>query len=198
MIMRINGKAVVVSLVALFPMMAMAHVGHDGGAHHALGFTEGFIHPLTGMDHLVMMLLVGVWSAMNTRQWWLAPLAFAGLLLTGALIGMAGVTISATETLVAASLLGIGVMVALQMKLRAVSGALIIGAFAIFHGLAHGAELSHSFSALSGMVLATAMLHMIGLLIGYLVIRSAANVWLSRAFGGCASLMGIGLLTGIL
>lgn len=196
--MRINIKAAAVSVLALFPMMAFAHVGTDGGTHHVLSFTEGFIHPLTGMDHMVAMVLVGVWSAMNTRQWWLALLAFAGLLLTGALVGMAGVTIAGTEYIVAGSLLGIGAMVALQLKLREAVGALIIGAFAIFHGLAHGAELSHSAAALSGMVIATAGLHLIGLGIGYLVTFSSTRHLWSRVLGGGSSLLGIGLLAGVI
>lgn len=195
--MRINVKAVAVSVLALFPMLAFAHVGNDGGAHHVLSFTEGLIHPLTGMDHLVAMILVGIWSAMNTRKWWVAPLAFAGLLLAGALIGMAGVTVAAMEYIVAASLLGIGVMVALQLKLRAVSGALIIGTFAIFHGLAHGAELSHSAAALAGMAIATAGLHLVGLGIGYLLSVSRANRWWAGVIGGSSSLLGIGLLSGL-
>lgn len=195
--MQINVKAVVVSLLALFPMMAFAHVGNDGGSHHVLSFTEGFIHPLTGMDHLVAMILVGIWSAMNTKQWWLAPLAFAGLLLTGALVGMAGVTIPGTELIVAASLLGIGVMVAFQVKLSAITGAVIIGAFAIFHGLAHGAELSHSVAALSGMVIATVLLHLVGLGAGYLLAFSATRNGWARLIGGGSSLLGIGLLSGI-
>jgi urease accessory protein len=193
--MRINVKAV--SVLALFPMLAFAHVGNDGGTHHVLSFAEGFIHPLTGMDHLVAMILVGIWSAMNTQKWWLAPLAFAGLLLTGALIGMAGVTLPGTELIVAASLLGIGLMVALRLKLRAVTGALIIGAFAIFHGLAHGAELSHSAAALSGMVIATAGLHLVGLGIGYLLTLSSTNRWWAGVIGGGSSLLGIGLLCGL-
>ncbi|WP_337263752.1 MULTISPECIES: HupE/UreJ family protein [unclassified Serratia (in: enterobacteria)] len=195
--MRINVKAVAVSVLALFPMLACAHVGNDGGTHHVLSFTEGFIHPLTGMDHLVAMILVGVWSAMNTRKWWLAPLAFAGLLLAGALIGMAGVTVAATEYLVAASLLVVGVMVALRLKLSAVTGALIIGAFAIFHGLAHGAELSHSAAALSGMVMATAGLHLVGLGSGYLLTLSSTNRWWAGVIGSGSSLLGIGLLSGL-
>ncbi|CCF86831.1 MULTISPECIES: HupE/UreJ family protein [Enterobacteriaceae] len=196
--MNINIKAAPVFVLALFPMMAFAHVGTDGGTHHVLSFTEGFIHPLTGMDHMVAMVLVGVWSAMNTRQWWLAPLAFAGLLLTGALAGMAGVMIAGTEYIVAGSLLGIGAMVALQLKLREGIGALIIGVFAIFHGLAHGAELSHSTAALSGMVTATAGLHLTGLGIGSLVtVSSTRHLW-SRVLGGCSSLLGIGLMAGVI
>lgn len=196
--MRFTRMTAVVSLLTLFPTLALAHPGHDGGAHHTMSFAEGFLHPLTGADHLIVMLLVGVWSAMNTRQWWMAPVAFAFLLLMGALAGMAGITLGGTEFIVAASLLGLGAMVALQMKLPEVTGALVIGAFAIFHGLAHGAELSHSFGALSGMVLATAGLHLAGLGIGWLIIRSSMQQGWARLLGGCASLTGIGLLAGIL
>lgn len=196
--MRLMSKTALVSLLTLFAALAMAHPGHDGGAHHAMGFAEGFMHPLTGADHLIVMLLVGVWSAMNTRQWWIAPVAFALLLLLGALAGMAGVAPGGTELIVAASLLGLGAMVAFQMKLPEVTGALVIGAFAIFHGLAHGAELSHSMSALSGMVLATAGLHLAGLGLGWLMMRSAMHRGWVRLLGGCASLTGMGLLAGIL
>lgn len=196
--MRLISKTAVVSVFTLFPALAFAHVGHDGGAHHTLSFAEGFLHPLTGADHLIVMLLVGIWSAMNTRQWWLAPLAFAGLLLVGALAGMAGVTLGGTEFIVAASLLGLGAMVALQLKLPALTGALVIGAFAIFHGLAHGAELSHSVAALSGMVIATAGLHLAGLGIGWLIIQSAMQQRWARLLGGCASLTGLGLLSGLI
>ena len=195
--MRSISKAAVASGLAMMPALALAHPGHDGGAHHTMSFVEGFLHPLTGADHLIVMLLVGIWSAMNTRQWWLAPLAFAGLLLIGALIGMSGFTIGGTESIVAASLLGLGVMVALQLKLPAAVGALIIGAFAIFHGLAHGAELSHSFGALSGMVLATVGLHIAGLGIGWHLMHSSTQQRWARLLGGLASLTGIGLLAGV-
>ncbi|MFC0225577.1 HupE/UreJ family protein [Serratia aquatilis] len=196
--MRIYIKAVAVSILALFPMLAFAHVGHDGGTHHVLGFTEGFTHPFTGMDHLVAMILVGIWSAMNTRQWWLAPLVFTSLLLLGALVSMTGVTVAATEYLVAASLLAIGAMVALRLNLSALIGGLVIGAFAIFHGLAHGAELSHSAVALSGMVIATAGLHLVGLGIGYLLASSRTPIWWTRLIGCGSSLLGIGLLSGVI
>lgn len=195
--MRLITKAVV-ALLVFFPALALAHTGHDGGAHHTLSFTEGFLHPLTGADHLIVMLLVGIWSAMNTRQWWLAPLVFAWLLLTGALAGMAGLTLGITEFIVATSLLGLGAMVALQMKLPGASGALVIGAFALFHGLAHGAELSHSLTALSGMVIATAGLHLAGLGLGWLMMRSAIRQGAARLVGGFATLIGVGLLTGVI
>nr|WP_113865712.1 HupE/UreJ family protein [Brenneria salicis]NMN93220.1 urease accessory protein [Brenneria salicis ATCC 15712 = DSM 30166]RBP64081.1 urease accessory protein [Brenneria salicis ATCC 15712 = DSM 30166]RLM31111.1 urease accessory protein UreJ [Brenneria salicis ATCC 15712 = DSM 30166] len=196
--MSINVKRALVLVLALFPTLVFAHTGNDGGTHHVFGFTEGFTHPLSGLDHLFAMTLVGVWSAMNTRKWWMAPLSFASLLLVGALIGMAGVVIPATEQIVAASLLGVGLMVAMQLKLSSIAGALSIGAFAIFHGLAHGAELSHSTSALSGMVIATALLHILGLGIGYLLVCSKSTVWWPRLIGGCSSVLGLGLLSGLI
>ncbi|MFC3393624.1 HupE/UreJ family protein [Brenneria rubrifaciens] len=192
--MSINVKRALVLVVTLFPILVFAHTGNDGGTHHVLGFAEGFSHPLTGLDHLFAMTLVGVWSAMNTRKWWVAPVLFTSLLLVGALIGMAGVAILAAEHIVAASLLGVGLMVAMQLKLRSAAGALSIGAFAIFHGLAHGAELSPSAAVLSGMVIATALLHLLGLGMGYLLIASKSTIWWPRLIGGCSCVLGLGLL----
>lgn len=195
--MQIKRNTLMISILALFPVVAFAHVGHDGGVHHLLSFTQGFVHPFTGIDHLVVMLLVGVWSVMNTRQWWLAPSAFAVMLLAGAMIGMAGIVPEATESLVAVSLLVIGLMVSFQLKLRVATGAAIIGSFALFHGLAHGAELAHSAAALAGMAFATVCLHLMGLGIGYLLTRSPAHRIWSRVFGISASLMSVGALCGI-
>lgn len=193
-----NCMKIVVAAVAAIPAVALAHVGGDGGIHHVTGFLQGFIHPLTGLDHLFAMTLVGVWSAMNTQRWWLAPLSFAALLLVGAFIGMAGVSVPATEHIVAASLLGLGLMVALQMKLSTTLGASIVGGFAVFHGLAHGAELSHSFAALSGMVSATALLHLLGLALGYGLLHAQRSALWSRAIGTGSALLGVGLLSGLI
>lgn len=183
-------------LIAFFPLTSFAHLSPQD-ATYLMGFYDGFLHPLTGLDHMVAMLLVGIWSAMNTQKWWVAPISFASLLLIGAIIGMQGVAIAATEYLVAASLFIIGIMVAIKRPLAAYVGAIIVGFFALFHGLAHGSELSNSVSALTGMVLATALLHMAGLLIGYLLIKQANSNWSARLIGGTSSLLGLALLTGI-
>ena len=189
-------KVMAMIVLATLPAVASAHVGADGGAHHVAGFLQGFIHPLTGLDHLFAMTLVGVWSAMNTQKWWRAPLTFAALLLVGALIGMAGVSVPATEHIVAASLLRLGLMVALQLKLSSTVGAAIVGGFALFHGLAHGAELAHSVAALSGMVLATALLHVMGLVLGYVLLMANRSLWWPRVIGTSSALLGISLLAG--
>lgn len=193
-----NNPMKVLFTAALFalPAAAFAHIGADEEAHHVTGFMQGFIHPLTGLDHLFAMTLVGVWSAMNTQKWWLAPISFASLLLVGALVGMAGLVVPATEHIVAASLLVLGLMVAMQLTLSAATGAVLVGAFALFHGLAHGAELSHSFAALSGMVVATALLHVGGLALGYAMLAAKRSLWWPRLIGAGSALLGVGLLSG--
>lgn len=183
-------------LLGLLPSAAFAHVGHDAGIHH-LGFIQGVVHPFSGVDHLCAMLLVGIWSAMNTRRWWVAPLSFASVLLLGALVGMSGLVVPATEYLVASSLLVVGVMVALQMKLQPLHGALIVAAMAFFHGVAHGSELTHAFSALSGMVIATALIHVGGLAIGYGLLNARWKQPAARVIGLLSSLIGVALLGGV-
>lgn len=182
---------------AALPALAFAHAGdapHDHGA--SLGFTAGFLHPFTGLDHLAAMLAVGLWSALTQtgRRMLAAPFAFAGLLLAGALIGAAGLAsvLPGVEPMVAASVLALGLIAATRWKLSAAASSALVGAFAVFHGLAHGAELGGG-TALIGMVAATALLHAGGLALG-LKLRALAPLW-SRAAGGAIALLGLGLLT---
>lgn len=176
----------------LLPSLGWAH-GAEGHAH-AHGLTAGVLHPFTGLDHLAAMLAVGLWSALTQRgrAMLVAPLSFALLLLAGALAGRAGVSLPGVEPLVAASVLVLGLIAAARWRLGAVASALLVGAFAVFHGLAHGTELSGG-SALAGMVVATALLHALGLAIG-LKLRALAPLW-ARTAGGVIALLGLGLLT---
>ncbi|MEN3111568.1 HupE/UreJ family protein [Uliginosibacterium paludis] len=191
-------KRTLIALSALLPAFAFAHTGHDAGMHHGSAFLEGFTHPFTGLDHLAAMITVGVWSMLSFRHSPRAalasPLAFAGLLLAGGIAGFAGVTIGGVEPMIAASLLVLGLMVALQVKLPASAGAAIVGAFAIFHGLAHGAELpaARAAAALTGMLLGTLALHASGMLIARFGL--ARNVWLPRLAGTGVALFGLSLL----
>ena len=121
------------------PALAVAHVGSDGGSHH--GFAAGFMHPFTGIDHLLAMLLIGVWSASLTRRWWLAPLAFASMLLLGALLAAAGLQLPAVEPAIALSLVLLGALLAARTAWPAAAMAAVAALFALFHGAAHGVEL---------------------------------------------------------
>ena len=189
--MRHNASKTLALIAMLLPLAAGAHTGADGGVHH--GFATGFLHPLTGADHLAAMVAVGLWSALAARRAWpdllWAPLAFAGMLLVGALMGLAGVQLPAVEPMIAASLLVLGLLVATRMHLPAVVA--VVGVFAVFHGVAHGYELASEDGAaltLAGMVGATVLLHAAGIAIGWALRR--ANAWLPRLAG--AAVLGLG------
>jgi urease accessory protein len=186
-------KTAAVAGLALAGTSALAHVGADGAAHH--GFLTGFLHPITGPDHLAAMLAVGVWSAMTTRRLWLAPVSFALLLLAGALLAHAGVAFPAIEPMIAASMLVVGLLLATQVKLPDAAGAVLVGAFALFHGAAHGQELAAG-AALVGMVLGTAVLHAAGIGLGLGLKRT--SVWLPRAVGAVVALMGVNMGLGLM
>ena len=171
---------------------ASAHLGTDSGTHHTL--VDGLLHPLTGLDHLAAMLAVGLWSALSAtsaRRIWLAPVAFAGMLLVGALLGLNGLELPAVEPMIAASLLVMGLLVATRAKLPLAVTAGVVGVFAVFHGIAHGTELAgggNGFAPLLGMLVATIALHLAGVGLG-LALRSH-SVWWPRVVGGLTALLG--------
>jgi urease accessory protein len=191
---------ILTAAVAALPLAASAHIGVDGAAHHATGFMQGFVHPLTGLDHLAAMVAVGLWSALVARTsrgdllW--APLGFAGMLLVGALLGLLGLQMPGVEPMIAASLLVIGLLVATRLQLPGGVAAAVVGVFAVFHGVAHGHELSgDSGAALAvvGMVVATALLHAAGIAIGWSLRQRGA--WLPRVAGAAVALFGVALLS---
>ena len=190
------GRLAASTLLLGLPALALAHTGGDAGQHHdaAGALAAGFAHPFTGLDHLAAMVAVGAWSAMTARRVWLAPLAFAGTLLVGALLGLAGVSLPAVEPMIAASLLVLGLLVATNARLPALAGAALAAGFALFHGLAHGAELAGPTAAfaLAGMVAATALLHGAGIAVGLLL--RARSAWLPRIAGTAVALFGVALL----
>ncbi|WP_348752827.1 HupE/UreJ family protein [uncultured Aquincola sp.] len=187
---------------AALPLIASAHVGQDGAAHH--GLLAGLLHPFTGLDHLLAMLAVGTWGALSLPASGAArgglqrlgaaarlPLVFAALLLAGALAAAAGLRLPAVEPVIAASLLVLGLLVALRSRLPAAAASALVGGFALFHGAAHGTELGGA-AALAGMVAATAVLHAAGLALGF-AMRDRAP-WLGRLAGGFTAAVGAGLL----
>ncbi|SEK40956.1 urease accessory protein [Roseateles sp. YR242] len=188
--------AALAAVAAMTPALVLAHAGE--GLPHDHGLSAGFVHPFTGLDHLAAMLAVGLWSALTHqgRRMVAAPLAFAGWLLMGALLGAwmsaAGGSLPGVEPMVAASVLVLGLVAAARWKLGASASAALVSAFAVFHGLAHGSELQGA-SALAGMVAATVVLHALGLSAG-LWLRTLAPLW-SRMAGASLALVGLGLLT---
>lgn len=185
------------ALVWALPLAAAAHTGVDD--HASPGFPTGFFHPLTGLDHLAAMVSVGLWSALAARRagpellW--GPLGFAGMLLVGAGLGLRGIPIPAVEPMIAASLLVTGLLVITRWHVPGIAGALLVGVFALFHGLAHGYELADSASAvatLAGMFTATVLLHVTGLGLGWALRHSSA--WIPRIAGAGVAVFGVTLL----
>jgi urease accessory protein len=196
--MRTSLKAITALIVtAAATGSALAHTGVD--AHQHVGFMSGFLHPFTGLDHMAVMLAIGLWSALIAQKFgremlW-GPLGFANVLLVGAALGLEGVNVQAVEPMIAASLVAAGLLVVTKLPLRGLGAAMLAGAFALFHGLAHGYELAdnvNAFQTLAGMVSATLLLHTIGLALGWSL--RGANVWVPRLLGGALAALGSALL----
>lgn len=154
--------------LALLPSAALAHPGHDG----MVGAAAGFAHPFGGADHLLAMLAVGLIAALRGgRALWAVPLAFLAMMGLGAGLGMAGLALPFVESAILASLVAFGVLALLSRRLPTALLAGLVGAFAVFHGHAHGAEMPETASGLAyalGFVGATALLHAAGLGLGLL------------------------------
>ncbi len=164
--------------------LTLAHAGADASAHH--GFSAGLLHPFTGADHLAAMLAVGVWSAGTAKRRWLAPGGFMALLALGALLGQG---LPAVEPMIAISLLVIGAL--LMAPRRSLLALIPISGFALFHGAAHGQELTGG-AALAGMLTGSALLHGAGIALGLALQR--ASQWLPRLSGLAVATLGLGLL----
>ncbi|KAA0179666.1 HupE/UreJ family protein [Cupriavidus gilardii] len=213
------------SATVLSSAPALAHPGHDVASVGA-SLASGLLHPLTGADHLLAMVAVGVWSALAVGTAGAfgsvgsvgsvgslgsfgsvgagggvlrVPLTFVALMLVGAALGLAGVALPAVEPMIAASLLVVGLLVALRARLPAGVAMALVGGFAVFHGYAHGAELPPSAGALpavlayvGGFAAATMALHLAGIAAGTVLRRHAP--WLARAAGAGVALYGVGLM----
>jgi urease accessory protein len=176
-----------------FSTAALAHVGD----HSHMSFTEGLLHPFSGLDHVLAMVAVGLWaSQLGGRALWLLPLTFPAVMAAGAALGLSGVTLPWVEIGIAGSVMVLGAVVALALRPSLAISIPLIGAFALLHGYSHGVELPASASALSygvGFIAATLVLHAVGtatgLIAGRLPVRFAA-----RTTGGAIAVLGVVLL----
>ena len=160
-----------VCLAALTVLAAdAAHAHAQAGA--ATGFATGFMHPMTGLDHVLAMVAVGLWGAqLGPPALWLLPVAFPLTMAIGGLLGLLGVPLPGVEFGIAASAILLGLAVATERRPPLVVAALLVGFFAIFHGHAHGTELPPGENGLLysiGFVVATGLLHLVGIGIGTL------------------------------
>ena len=181
---------VLASLLALFPTLAHRH----GGAHQVGGLVQGFAHPFGGLDHLCAMVAVGLWAAQRGgRGQWLVPMAFVCVMAIGGVLGMGRVALPLVEAGIAGSLLVFGVLIAAAARLPLTASMILVGAFAIFHGHAHGAEMpadASGFAYGAGFMVATALLHAAGIGIAR-SIRRLEPPPIVRWAGGAIALCGI-------
>lgn len=186
-----------VLILLWLPSTANAHTetGIVGGA------LSGFLHPLTGLDHFVAMVAVGLWGAfLGPRAMWTLPVVFPMVMALGGAAGVLGMPLPAVETGVALSAIVLGVMVAFAAKPPLWIAAVLVGFFAIFHGHAHGTELPKSANALAyavGFVIATGLLHLAGIAVGLLVRWPWGKIAV-RIGGGVIAAIGVGFLFNLL
>lgn len=136
----------------------------------AVGFLTGFRHPISGMDHVLAMIAVGLWGAqLGAPAIWVLPVAFPMVMAFGGMLGLMGVPLPGVEYGIALSAILLGAAVLFEFRPPLGIAAALVGFFAIFHGHAHGTELPPGQSALLysiGFVMATGLLHALGIGIG--------------------------------
>lgn len=186
-----------ITLLVLGTSPAFAHVGAGSTA----SFFAGFGHPLSGLDHITVMVAVGLWAALKGgKALWVWPAAFVGVMLAGGALGMAHVDLPFVEPAILASVVALGLLVALAVDLPVAVGAVIIGGFALFHGHAHGAEVGETIGGLeymAGFAIATAALHAAG--IGFAVVAARNSLRpLVRVAGAVCVVIGAGLIGGVI
>jgi urease accessory protein len=184
----------------LVPTAALAHVG----VGNTNGLMHGFMHPLGGIDHQLAMILVGLFAyQLGGRALWLVPLTFVSTMALGGFLGVVGVPIPFVETGIALSVIALGAVVAFGVKAPVAVAMGAVGLFAIFHGHAHGTEMPLDISGFEygiGFMLATTVLHAIGIGIGFLIGMSSKTLGneLYQVAGVLASVAGIALLLGFI
>jgi urease accessory protein len=156
-------------LLAMGLILAPQAWAHEQ-AGQAAGFVTGMLHPVSGLDHVLAMVAVGLWGAqLGAPAIWLLPVTFPLVMAFGGFLGLLGVPLPGVEIGIAVSAILLGAMVATQSRPPLWLAAAIVGFFAIFHGHAHGTELPAGESGLLysvGFVVVTGLLHATGIAIG--------------------------------
>ncbi len=198
MLRTIGRSGFAAGLLSLIPAAVFAHPGHGIAAPHDV--LHGFMHPLHGADHLLAMVAVGLWAAQRSgRARWALPAAFVGAMIVGFVLGTGGIALPGAELAIAASVLVLGGVVALAVRMPAIGAATLVAAFALFHGHAHGVELPAAMAGAgfgAGFAASTALLHGAGIALALGVRTAVATRTLvaERLIGAGIAAAGIVLL----
>lgn len=186
--------------LALFALLSLAPIASAHPGHDHTGFTAGAAHPLSGLDHLLAMIAIGIWAArIGGRAIWMLPATFVCAMLAGGVLSSVGVALPAVESTIAASVLVLGIALAIRVKPPLWIAMTVAALFAIFHGYAHMTELAAGHSAAryaAGFLISTITLHAIGLSLGMFAMR-VGNVRLTRVAGAAIAICGIALCLGV-
>ncbi len=190
-------RAVLATALVLVPTLAFAHPGLPGHTHD---FASGMLHPLSGIDHILAMVAVGLFAAqLGGRALWAVPASFVAVMAAAGVAGMSGIALPLTETGIALSIVALGSVIALRAAMPLAAAMAMVGFFAIFHGYAHGVEAPANASGLlfgAGFVAATALLHGLGVGLGLAVgrIQGAYGRNLVRVAGSVSAVIGVAML----
>lgn len=191
-------------LVALIAAAAPAAAYAHPAIGEAAGLSHGFAHPMTGLDHILAMVMVGVLAfQIGGRATWLLPATFVLVMAGGGALGMAGINLPFVELGIALSVVVLGAVVALNIKAPVAAAMALVGFFAIFHGHAHGSEMPENAAGLAyaiGFMTATAILHVAGLALAFAIGRGGerSGFLATRLAGGIATIAGVGILAGLI
>lgn len=194
-------KRLILLSLALAPLAPLPAAAHLNPAEHG-SFAAGFSHPLFGTDHVLAMVAVGLWaSLLGGRALWAVPAAFVGVMLAGFALAMAGAGLPFVEPMILASVVAIGLLAMMAARASAAVAAAVVGAFALFHGHAHGSELGEAgvLPYAFGFAVGTALLHALGVGLGLgagRLLGSGFGRGLVRAAGGLTAMAGLWLATG--
>ena len=194
-------RATQLQLGCVLGMCMAPALAHVDASHVSNGFLAGFAHPFQGLDHLLAMLAVGLWAAQNKRTaQWVLPVVFPSMMALGAAIAVTGTSLSGVEMGVAGSVALLGMLIAFVINMPDWAASLLVALFALAHGYAHGMELPLGASALrygAGFIAATAILHILGLVIGLKARDKMAQSSMRIAGAGIAA-TGLYLLGGLI
>ncbi|MDX0565688.1 protein hupE [Sinorhizobium medicae] len=190
-------KSILIAAALLFTSSAPALAHLDPAEHGSL--LAGLSHPFFGADHVLAMVAVGLWAAqIGGRALWSVPAAFATTMMLGFALALLGAPLPFVEPAILASVVALGLIVAMAVRLDVSMAAAVVAVFAIFHGHAHGGELGNAgaWSFAAGFLIATVLLHIAGLGLGMGLSRLANRGIVARILGGVTALAGASLLFG--
>jgi urease accessory protein len=192
--MKADRLVTLTGLLLILSLPVQAHTG--AGAIH--GFVDGLLHPLLGIDHILVMLAIGLWAALRGgKSLWLLPASFLSMMAAGAGWHFAGLALNAAETWVAVSVLASGLLVWRNYQISSGFAVALVAGFALGHGYIHASELQTGASSsayAAGFLLTTALLHVSGIAAG---LSGAVRVKIiSAGFGLLCAVAGVALLAG--